>query len=365
MKKIGIMGAGQAGTRIAVALQEFKDVKVTGIVDPKPSIDILKQQNSRWHINTAKFFKDDDAMLQEEYDGIVVAADPISMALRKPVVFQRNNIDVPILWERPFGFESKHPISIEKIVPSNNQKIMSFARYGLSEKILTDVKTKVGKFIDFDIFITLNCGLDKKDWRQNNKVPMPVHLLDTAFEQIERFGEGKIKNIRAISSSTQNQQIIYDEKWTVNIEMESGLTGRVGGLQYTGDLEYLYPLRQTRIIGSEGSFISVLGDTFIISNGEKIKIDINDYITDNRIISSISKLESFFKDIDGYPNTTLCKGEALALSECLRTWIDNISGKEGKKSIPLCSCADSIRTLTVAEACIESNLNNGSSVQVI
>ena len=34
MKKIGIIGAGQAGQRIAVALDKFDDILISGIVDP-------------------------------------------------------------------------------------------------------------------------------------------------------------------------------------------------------------------------------------------------------------------------------------------------------------------------------------------
>jgi hypothetical protein len=34
MKRIGIIGAGQAGQRIAIALRDFDDVSIAGIVDP-------------------------------------------------------------------------------------------------------------------------------------------------------------------------------------------------------------------------------------------------------------------------------------------------------------------------------------------
>ena len=75
MKKIGIVGAGQAGQRIAVALTSFGDVKVAGVVDPNNGRGTLSDSSSPWAIPDVKFFDSDDEMLAEGYDAIVLAAD--------------------------------------------------------------------------------------------------------------------------------------------------------------------------------------------------------------------------------------------------------------------------------------------------
>ena len=79
MKKIGIIGAGQASQRIAIALDRFEDVQISGIVDPVNGRDVLAEPDSKYHIKGAKFYTNDDEMLSNDYDGVVLAADPINL----------------------------------------------------------------------------------------------------------------------------------------------------------------------------------------------------------------------------------------------------------------------------------------------
>ena len=121
-KRIGIIGAGQAGQRIAVVLSKFPDVDVAGIVDPTADLDVLTNPGSPWHLKNTEFFTDDDEMLNRGvYDALVVAVDPLSVMIgdhRKMFLLARHNFSKPILWERPFGFAPEHPSQIVTALPT-------------------------------------------------------------------------------------------------------------------------------------------------------------------------------------------------------------------------------------------------------
>ena len=173
-KRIGIIGAGQAGQRIAVVLSKFDDVHVAGIVDPTANLVVLTNPQSPWHLKDTEFFIDDDEMLHHgEYDALVVAVDPLSVMVgdhRKMLLLARHNFSKPILWERPFGFKPEHPSQIVgalPTVPAHN--IMSFTRFGIPPRILSPIiqAHQLGEIIDFEVLATLNCGLANKEWRHD------------------------------------------------------------------------------------------------------------------------------------------------------------------------------------------------------
>lgn len=365
MKKIGIIGAGQAGQRIAVALSSFSDVSVTGIVDPKNGRDVLTGSTSQWSIPDVKFFESDDKMLAEGYDAIVLAADPINvshaslMDHRKMMMLARNKVTCPILWERPLGFLPEHPKEVFDTVPSKSQSIVSFARYGLPTKAAKSLISSgsLGEVIDFEFFLTLNCGLREKEWRKAGKagVTLPVHFLDNAFEQIESMGLGSIASISAIRTDTKKDGVKFDEKWELNIRLDNGLTGRVIGLQYIGDTEFLYSMRSLRITGTSGALYSSLGHTCYVDNvGAEHPISLASYGIDPRVVNATNRLVAFFRSVDRYPAKALCRGEAQALAECLRTWVDSLSSKNELLSFNLTTKDDASRYLGFADATLKS-----------
>lgn len=365
MLKLGIIGAGQAGQRIAVALSTFEDVSVVGIVDPMNGREILTDPGSPWSIPGVKFFDSDDEMLAEEYDAIVLAADPISVshaplgANRKMMMLARNKVSCPILWERPLGYKSTHPKKVFDTVPSDSQSIISFARYGLPTKAARELisKNSLGELIDFEFYLTLNCGLLGKRWRHNGKngVTLVTHFLDNAFEQIESMGLGKVASILASRTDTTKGGVSYDEKWELTITLDNGLTGRVIGVQYVGESEFLYGLRSLRLIGTCGALYSAHGRTcFIDSTGKEHLITLASYGVDPRTVAATNLLERFFCDVDGYPSNARCRGEAQALAECLRTWVDSLGPVIQSTAVNLTTQSDATRYLGLAEAAITS-----------
>lgn len=365
MKKIGIIGAGQAGQRIAVALTSFGDVQVTGVVDPKNGRSILSDPNSPWVIPDVKFFDSDDEMLAEGYDAIVLAADPINVAYaplvskRKMAMLARNNVTCPILWERPLGFLPEHPKTVFETVPSKSQSIVSFARYGLPTKAAKSLISSgsLGDITDFEFFITLNCGLREKQWRQAGEagVTQPVHFLDNAFEQIESMGLGSIDSISAIRTDVKREGVSFDEKWDLRVVLNNGLSGRIVGLQYIGDAEFLYGMRSLRITGTSGALYSALGRTCYIDRmGAEHPISLASYGVDPRIVLATSRLEKFFRGVDCYPEKAYCRGEAQALAECLRTWVDSLNSKKKLSSFNLTTQDDATRYLGLAKIALKS-----------
>lgn len=365
MKKIGIVGAGQAGQRIAIALASFGDVKVAGVVDPKNGRSILSDSSSPWAIPNVKFFDSDDEMLAEGYDAIVLAADPINVAYapllsyRKMMVLARNKVTCPILWERPLGFLPAHPKKVFDTVQSKSQSIVSFARYGLPTKAARSLISSgaLGDITDFEFFITLNCGLREKKWRQAGEagVTQPVHFLDNAFEQIESMGLGSIASISATRTDVKREGVSFDEKWDLRVVLDNGLSGRVVGLQYVGDSEFLYGLRTLRITGTSGALYSSLGRTcYIDSMGAEHPISLASYGVDPRIVLATSRLEKFFRSVDGYPEKAFCRGEAQALAECLRVWVDSLNSKKKLSNFNLTTQDDATRYLGFADVTLKS-----------
>lgn len=368
MKKIGIIGAGQAGQRIAVALSNFEDVIVSGIVDPVNGIDVLNNKSSPWKIPNVKFFKSDDEMLSEKYDAIVLAADPMNVsyeplgAHRKPYILVKNKVTCPILWERPLGYKPEHPKEVFNTVNSASQSIISFSRYGLPTKVAKGLMStgSLGEITDFDFFLTLNCGLKNKKWRHSGKegTTQPVHFLDNAFEQIETMGLGRISEISATRKDIKRGGCTFDEKWELNVTLDNGVSGRIIGLQYVGDSEFLYGLRRFQITGTEGALLSSLGRTIFIdkSGGQNI-VSLASYGIDPRIVKATNKLEQFFKDIDKYPAHVHCRGEAQALAECLRTWVDSLYSKDKSAVFNLTTIDDATRYLSLADAALKSAMS--------
>lgn len=365
MRKIGIVGAGQAGQRIAVALACFEDVSVAGIVDPKNGRALLSNPASPWSIPGVKFFDSDDEMLAEGYDAIVLAADPINVAHgplkshRKMAMLARNNVTCPILWERPLGYLPEHPEKVFSMVPSPSQSIISFARYGLPTKAAKALiaSGSLGEITDFEFFLTLNCGLRNKTWRQlgDATVTQPVHFLDNAFEQIEAMGLGNVASVSASRVDVKRDGISFDEKWELSITLVSGVTGRIVGLQYLGDSEFLYGMRSLRITGTSGALSSALGRTTFVDNaGSEHLVSLASYGMDPRIVSATGRLEKFFREIDGYPAKAACKGEAQALAECLRTWVDSIGSKRKLSTFNLTTQAEATRYLGLADLVVRS-----------
>lgn len=357
MKKIGIIGAGQAGQRIAVALSAFEDVEVTGIVDPVNGREVLSKDDSEWNIPGVTFYSDDPAMVNNPYDGIIVAADPISVFRHKAQMLQDNGVTAPLLWERPFGYAASHPEKILGTVPGSDNSIISFARFGLPIKVIRDClkDDTLGDIVDFEIFVTLNCGLKKKAWRHDGTVPQPIHLLDTAFELVEGIGIGKISHVSSTRQDATRGGITYDEKWVVSLELDSGVTGRVVGIQYLGESEFLYSLRQIRIVGTKSAFISTLGNTCLVNNdGSITQKSISDYPADPRIEKAAARLEAFFKSVDGYHKTTACRGEALALAECLRSWVDHLEQQPAVTASKIPAASEAKRFLNIGETVVNS-----------
>lgn len=365
MKKIGIVGAGQAGQRIAVALSAFSDVRVAGVVDPKNGRSILSDPNSRWAIPGVKFFDDDDQMLAEGYDAVAIAADPINVAYqplgpdRKMAMLARNKVTCPILWERPFGFLPEHPESILEMVPSKAQSIISFARFGLPAKLSKSLieSGTLGEPIDFEIYLTLNCGLAGKTWRHLGEagVPQPVHFLDNAFELVEAMGLGSILSVVATRQDAKRDGISFDEKWDIAVTLANGVSGRIIGIQYTGDSEFLYSQRSLRIVGTKGALVSSFGKTYFIdSAGNEHPVNGAAFGIDPRITVATDRLITFFKEVDGYPKNALCRGEAQSLAECLRTWVDSLTQKKVGPAMGLPTHVDATRYLSLAQAAISS-----------
>jgi predicted dehydrogenase len=358
--KIGIIGAGQAGQRIATALNNLDDVSVTAIVDPKNGKEVLTSPTSKWKLEKTEFYDDDDKMLSShDYDGIVIAADPISVYRQKRSVIARNGVKKPILWERPFGYEAGHPQEIIDDSQTSDHSVISFGRFGVPSKIFSTTReiSTIGEIIDFEIFATLNCGLVLKTWRHlgDDGVQQPIHFLDTAFELVESIGLGSIIEVIGNSTVKDKGNYKYDEKWDIAVKTESGVTGRVIGIQYPGEFEYLYPTRYLRVIGSKGAFVSSLGKTnFIDNKGNATPVSIKELYTDERIHSSAEKLVEFFREVDNYPSSAPCLGEALALVENLQKWIDYIqTGKQEIKSL-LSTSLDGERYLQIANAVLKS-----------
>lgn len=375
MKKIGIIGAGQAGQRIAVGLSTFDDVKIVGIVDPNNGRSILSDSNSPWAIPDVKFFDSDDEMLSESYDAIVLAADPINVAyeplerLGKIMLLTQKHVTCPILWERPLGFLPEHPKKAFEQVPSRYQSIISFARYGLPTKAAKSLLSSysLGDITDFEFFITLNCGLREKTWRQAGQtgVTQPIHFLDNAFEQIETMGLGRIASISAKRTDVTREGVNFDEKWELNIVLDNGISGRIIGLQYIGNSEFLYGLRSLRITGTSGALYSSFGRTCYIDQiGIEHPISLASYGIDPRIVLASNKLEKFFHSIDHYPEKAHCKGEAQALAECLRTWVDSLHSRENMSIFNLTTHIDASRYLGLAEMALQSALT-GDSVSTV
>jgi len=358
--KIGIIGAGQAGQRIATALNNLDGVSVTAIVDPKNGKEVLTSPTSKWKLEKTEFYDDDDKMLSShDYDGIIVAADPISVYKLKRFVIARNGVKKPILWERPFGYEVGHPQEIVDDSQTSDHSVISFGRFGVPSKIFSTTReiSTIGEIIDFEIFATLNCGLDLKTWRHigDDGVQQPTHFLDTAFELVESIGLGSISEVIGNSTVKDKGNYKYDEKWDIAVKTESGVTGRIIGIQYPGEFEYLYPTRYLRVIGSKGAFISSLGKTsFIDNHGNATPVSIKELYTDERIHGSAEKLVEFFREVDNYPSSAPCLGEALALVENLQKWIDYIqTGKQEVKSL-LSTSSDGERYLQIANAVLKS-----------
>jgi predicted dehydrogenase len=373
MKKIGLVGAGQAGQRIAVALSHFGDVSLTGIVDPKNGRQTLGSPDSKWFAKKAKFFSEDNEMMAQGYDAVVIAADPINVIhplIQHPKMrmLAENRVTCPILWERPMGFLPEHPDQILRTVPSKAQSVVSFARYGLPTKVVRGLidSDSLGEVTDFDVFVTLNCGLSTKSWRQSGEMstPQPVHLLDNAFEQIESMGIGLIEQVEARSRTATRNGTTFDEKWEISVHLDSGITGRVVGLQYVGQREFLYPLRSVRITGTSGALVSTLGMTRLIDiSGREHSISLASYGVDPRIVPATAALEQFFREVDGYPTSTPCRGEAQALAECLRTWVDSIGSRKKLATFNLAMPSDSSRFLAIAAAAVESS-NKSKCVKI-
>ena len=342
-KRIGIIGAGQAGQRIAVILSKFSDVEITGIVDPTANVDVLKNPDSPWHLPDTQFFIDDDEMLEYgDYDALVVAVDPLSVMIgddRKMFLLRRHGFAKPILWERPLGFEPDHPkqvVETLRTVPIHS--IVSFSRFGLPPRILAPViqHGQIGDIVDFEILATLNCGLARKTWRHDPRVPQPVHFLDSAFEMIEHLGLGTIEYLTAHCTSKERDGAKFDEKWEVSVALDTGTTGRIVGIQYVGEYESLYALRQVRVIGTSGALHSTLGTTTLFDSiGTETKLPFPSSDIDSHIHAIARDLVKYFRSVDKYPMEAACLGEALALVECIRAWLDGLSGGDvGHLSAP-------------------------------
>jgi predicted dehydrogenase len=326
---------------------------------------VLTDPLSPWKIVGVEFFDDDDEMLAKDYDGIILAADPISVIHpslfrnTKSFTLARNNVTIPILWERPLGFLAQHPEEIVQTVPSDAQSVISFARYGLPTKIAkTIISTgSLGHVTDFEIYATLNCGLQTKIWRQLGAmgVTQPVHFLDNAFEQIDIMGLGPIESISTQRHDATREGISFDEKWEISVTLTSGLTGRIIGLQYVGTNEFLYPLRSLKVVGTKGALVSALGSTHLIDSlGNSNTLTLPTLGVDPRIVQASYSLEKFFREIDGYPKAFPCRGEALSLAECLRTWIDSLGSSRALSEYNLTSPAEVVRYLALAAASLES-----------
>ena len=362
-KNIGIVGAGQAGQRIAIALSKFEDVVVTGIVDSKAMSEVLTSKNSQWFLAGTKFFKNDDEMLElGGYDALVVCVDPISLFFNEKIAFlNRHKFSKPILWERPFGFEPSHPkffVNSITTVPQNS--VISFARYGFQTRKISSVidSDVLGDVVDIEILATLNCGLLGKKWRHIGGVPLPIHFLDSAFELIEHLNLGCIESLRATEVTVNRERISFDEKWEISISLSSGVTGRILGIQYLGEYEHLYPLRQLRIIGTSGALNSSMGSTAIFdSRGCKIEEDFEFNKIDPRIEEAIESLIEFFRSIDKYPIEVVCRGEAVALAECLRAWVDTLSPPCSDDLMLPATPNDSSHYLSIGKAAVLSAMS--------
>ena len=361
-KQIGIVGAGQAGRRISVALDGFADVQVTGVVDPTADLELLADHTSPWFLKDTSFFKDDDAMLEShEYDALVVAVDPISLFLgSRPKIhlLKTHSFSKPILWERPLGFRSSDPTRIARTleaVPAHS--VMSLSRYGAASRTIRSIieSGQLGDILDFEIFVTLNCGLQNKPWRHQGLVPQPVHFLDSAFEMVDQMKLGTIESVRAESVVAERKGIIFDEKWDISVALDSGLTGRIVGIQYAGDCEALYSLREVRVVGASGALRSNGDSTSIVdANGKEKQLPWGTEDLSPSIRRGATNLSRFFRSVDKYPEGAACLGEALALVECLRAWVDTLSGTRSGSFPEPASPEDCSRYLRVAESAVLS-----------
>ena len=360
--KIGIIGAGQAGKRIAATLSKFPDVEVAAIVDPTANLDVFISPNSPWRLDNTRFFTDDDAMLTVgDYDALVVAVDPQSVMMGprpKLSLLHQHAFSKPLLWERPFGFEPDHPQRIVETLSSVPQhSIMSFSRYGVPSRVLapTILSGDLGEIVDFEIFATLNCNLTQKPWRHDGNVPQPVHFLDSAFEMIDTLSLGSVESLSANRTTVERKGIKFDEKWEISLTLSTGTTGRIVGIQYLGDYESLYPLRQLRVIGTSGALHSALGSTsFFDSTGTETKIAFPPIALVSEIHDVAHDLTKFFRAVEACPQEAACLGEALALVECLRAWVDGLSGTASGNLLAPASPAECASYLRIARAAILS-----------
>lgn len=328
--KIGILGCGQAGSRIALALAAIapdvelivgEPVQRSSVFDPK----------SPFHVRFAKRFTDDAEFFNQEFDALVVSPDPISLFDRVGVLFKQDKMPfiaalnklTPVLVERPLGFQGGDGELFAEFTKLENSRVMAY-QFRLPFAKFLDAYQPTRILID----ASLNCGLTNKLWRQDHeKITLPVHFGDQFLSLIDRAAD----DLRAEASSYQvasENGIDYDTGWDIRLTSKKIPMITVHLDQYTGANEYRFQHDIVRAFGQGFSAsISTAHYEVRLADGttDSYRYDLSTVSPENR--SGVERLLAFLTEVEGYPAVPETEGLCRAIYESVLDWHNAMCGQ--------------------------------------
>lgn len=111
--RLALVGIGGSGSRHAIVFSRLPNVELVAGADPLQGQELFQERlQSKWFIPGAHWYADEHEMLEKEaVNALMIAADPASMVVKKLPMLKHFE-PMPVLWERPMGYEPEHPLII-------------------------------------------------------------------------------------------------------------------------------------------------------------------------------------------------------------------------------------------------------------
>lgn len=328
--KIGILGCGQAGSRIALALNSI--APEVGLIAGEPNqSSAIFDPSSPFHVKFVSKHIEDGEFFSNSFDALVVSPDPISLFDRVGVEFKQDKMPfiagldskTPMLMERPLGFNNDDPKLFIEFTKQENVSVMAY-HFRLPLANFLSKHTPKRLLID----ASLNCGLIKKPWRRDfRNITLPIHFGDQFLSVIDRA----VQSVEVISASHDIENVdsvSFDTNWEISLTSINIPSIRIHLDQYVGMDEFRFEDDVIRAFGSDYS-ASISPSSFEVRRGdgtiEQYRYDLSTAMSDH--VAGISKLKSYMIEVEGYPDVEQTEGLSRAIFESVLDWYNTMIGK--------------------------------------
>lgn len=320
--RIGVLGCGQAGSRISLVLKTFDPAVELIVCDPHPRSAVLDRTNA-FSVDPIILVSEDEEFFDQQFDKLIIAADPLSLlgtAARpgtKPLMLAAmENKDISVLAERPLGYRPEHPSDFITQTGLRNVSVLNYAANSPLSKFLAAYEPRT-----IAINATLNCGLADKRWRQQpDLLPLPVHFADQYFSLLNsRSGDLSINSATVRRSSSGDFE--YDQEWTILASTPGGVTATLLLSQYAGASEYQFSHDRIRATGlGFTAEIDFSGYSIALSDGATDSYDHRLATASDAIRPAAARLHSYLVEVESYPNVAAVEGLARSIAESVIKW---------------------------------------------